>query len=387
MHFERAHSLKEGGLREAQLAEANERYEEVIKELNEILEKLASSEGNNEELKRQISEVEGQLASHMNTISELTQEHSRVSELHLVAEARISEAEAQLEEAIQKSSLKDLEDKDLYEKLKAFEAQVSVYEEQARKASALAKSRELEIEQVLLKSKELESGRNWRSEISGLQANLSAVSSEKEHVVEELNVARKEIEELTQKLASEGQKLVSKQLKEQKLHEDALKSKLEILNSDVAQKAELENHLKEIKEQLATAEARLKEEKELSSQKDLEREAALKHLAEVFDTKLNTKEKEMDLLENKLKDFEQKLKDVEQKWQLADAKFKEKDIRGAPSEQKDETIKSWEIDLSSSAPIKRKSKKKTESTSGQALSSATQAHTAEESSAMNFKFI
>lgn len=53
---------------------------------------------------------------------------------------------------------------------------------------------------------------------------------------------------------------LEEQLKEQKSNEDALNAKLEILNSEVGQKAELQNHLKEIEEQLATAEARYKEE-------------------------------------------------------------------------------------------------------------------------------
>lgn len=53
---------------------------------------------------------------------------------------------------------------------------------------------------------------------------------------------------------------LEEQLKEQKSNEDGLKAKLEILNSEVGEKSELQNNLKAIEEQLATAEARLKEE-------------------------------------------------------------------------------------------------------------------------------
>ncbi|KAK4437434.1 hypothetical protein Salat_0077300 [Sesamum alatum] len=460
---------------QVQLAEATERYETANKELDQILEKLASSESINDDLKRKILEVEGtadsylsenallsehnarlndkvkdleekltttvsemetsakQLASHMNTITELTEHHSKVSELHLAAEARVSEAEAKLEEALQKYSLRDSEARDLNDKLTAIDAQVKTYEEQAQLASALVKSRELELEQILSKSRDLtdelerNSGQSkkeiealvevnsqltqdlasCKSALSELQTKLSSISSEKDGAVDELNTARNEIEELKQRLDSEGQKLQSQmssvmeennllnetfhsskkdlqtiienleeQLKEQKSNEDALKAKLEILNAEVGQKDELQNHLKELEKQLATAEAQLKEEKEVSSQKDLEQEAALKHSFE----ELDAKKKEVIVLENQVKDLEQRL-------QLADAKSKEKDIGAATSEQKEETIKSREIDSFSSTPSKRKSKKKLESASAPALSSDTQKHTTEASPAMNLKFI
>lgn len=53
---------------------------------------------------------------------------------------------------------------------------------------------------------------------------------------------------------------LEEQLKEQKSNEGALNAKVEALSSEVCQKDELQNRLKEIEEQLATAEARLKEE-------------------------------------------------------------------------------------------------------------------------------
>lgn len=53
---------------------------------------------------------------------------------------------------------------------------------------------------------------------------------------------------------------LEEQLKEQKSNEDALKAKFEALSSEAGQKDELQSRLKEIEEQLATAEARFKEE-------------------------------------------------------------------------------------------------------------------------------
>lgn len=53
---------------------------------------------------------------------------------------------------------------------------------------------------------------------------------------------------------------LEEQLKEQKSNEDTLKAKLEVLNSEVGEKSELQNYLKAIEEQLATAEAQFKEE-------------------------------------------------------------------------------------------------------------------------------
>ncbi|KAG8387095.1 hypothetical protein BUALT_Bualt03G0217700 [Buddleja alternifolia] len=296
-------------------------------------------------LENEVNSYKEQLASHMNTITELTEKHSKVSELHSAAEARVSEVEERLEEAV----------------LKAFEAEVKTYEEQAEKASALLKTRDSELEQILLKSNQLQKENealaetnskltqdldSYKIQLSDLQTKLSVVSSEKDNEVEELKTARNEIEDLTCRLTSESEKLQSQissvkeennllnetyqsskmdfqtmivhleeQLKEKKSNEDALKAKLEILDSEVGQKVELQKHLKEIEEKLATTEARFKEEKESSSHKELEREAALKHSSE----ELEIKKKEILLLENQVKDLEQKL-------QLANAKSKMTDV-------------------------------------------------------------
>ncbi|XP_022862561.1 LOW QUALITY PROTEIN: myosin-9-like [Olea europaea var. sylvestris] len=401
-----------------QLAEANERYEAVKEELDLIIVKLASSENANENLKQKIFDAEGkaeqyvaenelladtnlqlskqakeleeklnlalsekevsdkQLASHMSTITELTEGHSIAPELQLAAEARISGAEAQLEEALLKVNQRDSEAKDFYEKLKALEEQVQMYEEKAQETSTLLQTREGELEQTLLKLKDLESEveekskltqelASHRSKLNDLETKLSTVSSEKNDAVEELQSAKKDIEDLTHKLASEGQRLQSqissvmeennllnetnqsskKELQTIVVHlEEQLKeqnSRFETLNTEVGQKAELQSRLKELEEHLAIAEARVKEEvmqiymvvelilfsidliysktkpfffdNESSSQKKLEQEASLKQSFEELDAKNKT----VLHLENQVKELEQKL-------QLADSKLKEK---------------------------------------------------------------
>ncbi|CAA3000671.1 myosin-2 heavy chain [Olea europaea subsp. europaea] len=149
---------------------------------------------------------------------------------------------------------------------------------------------------------------------------------------------------------------LEEQLKEQN-------SKLEILNTEVGQKAELQSRLKELEEHLAIAEDRVKEENESSSQKKLEQEASLN--------------KQVVLLENQVKELEQKL-------QLADSKLKEKDAKTTREEIE---LKSREIEFSTSTPTKRKSRKKSEPSSAQTPSSDTHVKPAEVSPATTFKFV
>lgn len=81
---------------------------------------------------------------------------------------------------------------------------------------------------------------------------ISSVMEENNLINETYQSSKKDLQAIIVQL--------EEQLKEQKSNEDALKAKLETFNSEVGQKAELQNRLKEIEEQLATAEARLKEE-------------------------------------------------------------------------------------------------------------------------------
>lgn len=81
---------------------------------------------------------------------------------------------------------------------------------------------------------------------------ISSVMEENNLLNETFQNSKKDLQTLIVQL--------EEQLKEQKSNEDALKAKLEVLNTEVVQKSELQNHLKELQEQLATAEAQLEEE-------------------------------------------------------------------------------------------------------------------------------
>lgn len=251
---------------EEQIAEAAENFassekfnEELKSKISEVEEKAAqfSSESEllaetNAQLKTKVSEIQEslnaaygekeatdqQLASHMNTIAELADKHSKASELHIAAEARISEAERELEEAILKFSHRDLEATDLTEKLSALESQIKKYEEQVHEATGVIESQKIELEQTLVKLKGLEgiveemqnkSGQfekeregfgesnlkltqelaAYESKLNELEAKLSATVTEKDEALEQLSSSKKLIEDLTEQLAVEGQKLQS----------------------------------------------------------------------------------------------------------------------------------------------------------------------------------
>ncbi|KAF5748867.1 myosin-9-like [Tripterygium wilfordii] len=410
------------------LLETNCQLKSKVDELQELLD-LAMSE---KEASAQ------QVASHTNTITELTDKHSRALELHSTAEARIVEAENQLQESIQKFGQRDIEVKDLNEKLDALQSQIKLFEGQATEASVIAESRKIELEETLLKLKNLESTIDelqvklnhfekesgglaeansklteelaiYESKLSDVQAKLSAAHAEKDETVEHLQTSKKTIEELSQQLSTEGQKLQSQissimeennllsetyqnsnkelqslifqlqeQLKEQKANEDALRFELEKHKGEIAEKAVLQTRLKEVEEQLVLGEAQLKDEKESYSQKEVEREAALKKSLD----DLEAKNKELVHLEKLVKELEQKL-------QKADAKLLEKGNGASSNEPKDVVeIKSRDIGSTISTPTKRKSKKRSEVTSVATSSSPGIHGQTEDHSAMtSFKFI
>jgi len=348
------------------------------------------------------------------------------------------QAEAQLQEAIQSLALRDTETKDLNEKLNAFEGHIKLNEELAHQGAAISESRKVELEESLLKIKHLEtvveelqtkaghyekeSGglaeanlkltqelASYESKLGDLEAKLSAILSEKDETVEQLHISKKAVEDLRQQLSDEGQKLQSQissvmeennllnetyqngkkelqsviiQLEEelmgQKANEDALKSQIESLKAEVAEKLALQTSLEELKKQLTAAEAQLKEQKEADSHNQLEKDEALKKSLE----DLEAKNKEVSHLENQVKELEQKL-------QVAGAKLLEKGDGSSPAEQQDGLeIKSRDIGAAISTPTKRKSKKKLEAASAQASSSSqTHTQTADVSPAMTFKII
>lgn len=73
------------------------------------------------------------------------------------------------------------------------------------------------------------------------------------------------LNELNQNIKKELQQVISQleeQLKEHKAGEDALKSEVENLKAEIAEKSLLEKSLKELEEQLVKTEAQLKQEVE-----------------------------------------------------------------------------------------------------------------------------
>ncbi|KAM1010524.1 hypothetical protein ACFX2C_045994 [Malus domestica] len=443
-----------------------------------------------ESLNTALSETEAttrELVLHKSSVEELTDKHSRALDLHSASEARIVEAETKLQEAIERLSQRDLEANDLLEKLNALEGQIKLYEEQVRETSAVSETRNAELEESLSKLNNLESFveelqtksahfeeesrklaeanikltedvSTYESKLSDLEAKYSTAVVEKDETVEQLQAAKRTIEDLTQQHSSEGQKLQSQissvmdensllnevhhntkkelqqvisnleeQLKEQKAGEAALKSEVENLKAEVAEKPLLQNSLKELEEKLVKTEAQLQKEvesikaaaaereaeltsklddhahkvhdrdllneqvtklqselqlahatvsekKEADSQKDLEREASLKHSLE----ELEAKNKEIALLDKQVKELEQKV-------QLADTKVTERGDGGSVAGLE---VKSRDIGSIISTPSKRKSKKKSEATPAQTSSSSDiHTHTAEASPMTSVKFI
>ncbi|KAJ6300795.1 hypothetical protein OIU76_021567 [Salix suchowensis] len=384
------------------LVETNNQLKSKIDELQES---LASA----------ISEKEAtsqQLVSHVSTITEITDKHSRAIELHSATESRMVQAEVQLQEAIQSLTLRDKETKGLNEKLIALEEQVKLYVEQAREAGAISESRKVELEETLLKVKHLEniveelktkSGHyekesgglaeanfkltqelaSYESKLGDLEAKLSAILSEKDEtsqissVMEENNLLNETYQNGKKELQSVIIQL-EEELNGQKTNEAALRSEIESLKAEVAEKLALQTSLEELKKQLTAAESQLKEQKEVDSHNQLEKDEALKKSLE----DLEAKNKEVSHLENQVKELELKL-------QVAGAKLLEKGDGSNPAEQKDGVeIKSRDIGAAISTPTKRKSKKKLEAAAAQAPStSQTHTQTADVSPAMTFKII
>ncbi|KAH7533609.1 hypothetical protein FEM48_Zijuj04G0149900 [Ziziphus jujuba var. spinosa] len=338
------HSATEARVVEAdtQLQDAIQKFTQKDLEANELIE-------TNIQLKSKIDDLQGllnstlsekemtaqQLESHKSIIAELTDKHSRAYELHSATEARVVEAETQLQDAIQRYTKKDLEANELIEKLNVLEGQLRLHEEQVHESSAISETRKVELEETYLKLKHLERTieelqaksahfekesrelaeanlkltqevAEYETKLSDLQTKLSTALVEKDETVEHLHTSRKTIEDLSQQLTSDGQRLQSQissvmdenqllnetyqnaknelqsvilqlegQLKENKSNEVALKSENENLKVEIAEKSLLQTRLKELEEQLVKTEARLKEEVERIQAAAAEKEAEL----------------------------------------------------------------------------------------------------------------
>ncbi|XP_028963961.1 uncharacterized protein [Malus domestica] len=222
----------------------------------------------------------------------------------------------QLEIAILKEQLKEQRAREAalkseVEKLKAEAAekpllQNSLKELQTKSANCEAERRKLAEANIKLK----EDVYTYKSKLSDLEAKYSTAVAEKDGSVEQLQAAKRTIEDLTQQHSSEGQKLQSQisslmdeirlldevhqntkkelqqvisnleeQLKEQKAGEVALKSEVENLKSEAAEKPLLQNSLKE----LQTKSAHFEEE----SRKLAEANIKLKEDVSTYESKLS----------------------------------------------------------------------------------------------------
>ncbi|XP_048434432.1 COP1-interactive protein 1-like [Pyrus x bretschneideri] len=253
------------------------------------------------------------------SVEELTDKHSRALELHSAFEARIVEAKTKLQEAIETFSQRDLEAngisiivREVLLQREISELKEQLNEQRAREAALISEVQILKDEvaekpllQNSLKELQTKSARfeeerrklaeaniKFKEDVStckykqcDLEAKYSTVVAEKHKSVEQLQAAKRTIEDLTQQHSSQGQKLQSQisslmdenrllnevhqntkqelqqvisnldeKLKEQKAGEAALKSEVKYLKVKGAEKPLLQNSLKELQTKLAHCE-------------------------------------------------------------------------------------------------------------------------------------
>ncbi|XP_048434434.1 myosin-10-like [Pyrus x bretschneideri] len=253
------------------------------------------------------------------SVEELTDKHSRALELHSAFKARIVEAETKLQEAIETFSQRDLEAngisiivREVLLQREISELKEQLNEQRAREAALISEVQILKDEvaekpllQNSLKELQTKSARfeeerrklaeaniKFKEDVStckykqcDLEAKYSTAVAEKHKSVEQLQAAKRTIEDLTQQHSSQGQKLQSQisslmdenrllnevhqntkqelqqvisnleeKLKEQKAGEAALKSEVKYLKAEAAEKPLLQNSLKELQTKLAHCE-------------------------------------------------------------------------------------------------------------------------------------
>ncbi|ESQ36392.1 hypothetical protein EUTSA_v10006865mg [Eutrema salsugineum] len=332
----------------------------------------------------------------------------KIQELEGFLDFEKETAARQTEEATKRFNQRDIEANDLITKLKSHENLIEEHKRQVLEASGVADTRKMELEEALSKLKafeatikelEKENGSlaevnlklnqklaDHGSETSDFQAMFSALEAEKDQTAKELQASKTTIEEVTNQLTSEGERLRSQmsslaeennqvneiyqstknelvklqeQLQVEKTKSDAMVSEIKNLSAVAAEKLVLESNFEEVEKQLKKAEAQLKEEvekvAELTSklhEHDEQREAvSQKHLE--LEATLKKSQEELEAKKSKIVHLESLVKDLEQKVQLADSKSKETE-----SMAKEEIeVKSRDIGLSFSTPKQQKSKK------------------------------
>ncbi|KAG9460053.1 hypothetical protein H6P81_004561 [Aristolochia fimbriata] len=344
---------------------------EVLAETNRVLkQELESQQSKIHELEELLrsshaekEETHEKLASHVKSITDLTDQYSRATEAQSLTEARIKETESQLSEAIQKIRQRDAEAMDLSEKLHAVETQLKTYEEQVGEAAVSNGTLKVELEVALSNLKNLERTveeleskyvqiereneglaetnlkhtqdlATYENKVSDLQSSLHKILVEKEETVEQLHASKKTIEDLTQQLAVEGQRLQSQvsslmeenssltktyqeakeeyqnviiqlevQLKEQKSHEEASIADMESLKAGLSEKLLFQTRIAELEEQLILAETKFSEEVESIKVAATEREAEISSQVEEQARKLEERDHLAEQLRQLQQDF------------------------------------------------------------------------------------
>lgn len=355
----------------SQLRSELETHQSKVNELNDLLSSIHSEKEATAE----------QLACHVKTIEELSSEHSRGLELNSASELRIKETELQLHEALEKFTQRDSEARGLDEKLFALEAQLKTYEEQLAEVTTIADSRKIELEEALLRIEDLkttleevqlradqheteneslaranmtqtEQLATYETKLNELEISLNAVIADKEDTSFQLHSSNKTIEDLTQQLASDGEKLQSQiysvmeenntlnkmyqdakeelqalqaQLEEQKEKEISVTAEVGNLKSEVARMksaaaeeeavvaSRMEEHsnillerdalnerLEQLQKDLSLAHNTLADQKELKSKMELEKDAAALTEVEAEHQRANLLEKNIEELKNQL---------------------------------------------------------------------------------------
>ncbi|EOA37878.1 hypothetical protein CARUB_v10011474mg [Capsella rubella] len=408
-----------------------------------------------------LAEATGQLLSLKEELDQSSAENELLADTNNQLKIKIQELEGYLESeketANERFNQRDKEAKDLSTKLISHENLIEEHKRQILEASGAADTRKVELEEVLLKLKTLESTiedlekengdlaevnielnqklANHGSEIDDFQAKLSALETEKDQTVKELQTS---IEDLTKQLTSEGESLRSQissleeennqvneiyqrtknelvklqeKLQEDKSKSDAMISEIGKLSAVAAEKAVLESNYEQVEIQLKEVEAQLKKEvekvaeltsklqehehkasdrdvlhKELQASHTLisEQKEAVSQKHTELEATLKKSQEELDSRKSMIVHLETMVKELELKVKLADARSKETESTG----KEEVEVKSRDIDLPVSTPKQRKSRKNLDASPSHSSSSGhVMIQKAETSHAMTLKIV
>ncbi|XP_031505393.1 uncharacterized protein LOC116267666 [Nymphaea colorata] len=324
-------------------------YHGKICELEQMLQALQT------EKEAMMEEIEFRKKS----VNELNDRHAKTLELYSAAESRTLEAEQKLYEAIERHKLRDSDAKELYENLEVIESQLRIYQEQAADAEEIIENQRTQMEETLSKLvhlesfvKELQSSYSKlkdendalaetntkltqeltsnQTQMSILQESLTSSQAEANDIVRQLDECKKAIAELREqhevgrkKLESQLSSAMSENHALNEMYQNALKeleavkseledelnegktrevnlcADIENLRAEVAEKSTLLSRIEDLELELELSENKFKEQMEIGSWSDLERESSLKNaLAE-----LEAKDHQASVLEKQIEEY------------------------------------------------------------------------------------